>query len=131
MKRRQFTLTIDVENSAFYAEGATVTDHVFDRDKDQDDTAMCVCGQWEGEHDDGYAVNIEVADILRQAARSMEDFDLLPLTLHDSNGHVVGQARWTVADLPEEEKHEDWCNGVLYAQWSGLSCNCGAKKEGY
>lgn len=131
MKRRQFTLSIDVEGAAFYAEGATVTDHMFDRDKDQEDPRVCVCGEREGEHDDGYEVNVEVANILRRTAVSIENFGTMPITLHDANGHVVGTARWTEVDLPEEENHEPWCNGILYARWSGLSCNCGAKKEGY
>lgn len=132
MKRRQFTLTIDVEGAAFYTEGATVTDHTFDRDKDQDDLRVCVCGEREGEHDDGYAVNVEVARILRELATSLDqDVARGTLTLTDINGHAVGSARFTEVDVPEEEQHEPWCDGILYARWSGLSCNCGAKREGY
>lgn len=132
MKRRQFTLTIDVEGAAFYEEGIPVTDHTFDRDRDQDDPFICVCGQENQAHDDGVQVGIEVARILRELATSVEqDMARGTLTLTDINGHAVGSARFTEVDVPEEEQHEPWCDGILYARWSGLSCDCGAKREGY
>ena len=132
MKRRQFTLSIDVEGAAFYEDGIAVTDHTYERDRDQEDPFICICGQEHQAHDDGVQVGIEVARILRELATWVEeDMARGAITLTDINGHAVGTARFTEVDVSDEPEHEGWCDGILYARWSGLSCNCGPKKEGY